>query len=66
MRKVPMIIENAVTKLGTGMLMLCPAVTWADSDRNIQSFAARINGESLMYFMLLLFIGYLFFRKPLP
>jgi len=46
--------------------LLCPGVVVAENALTIQSFATRINGESLMYFILLLFIGYLFFRKPLP
>lgn len=48
--------------LSAGIFTLFPVTAFAE----LQSFAAQVNGESLMYFILLLFIGYLFFRKPLP
>lgn len=47
-------------------LVSFPVLVSAENANELRVAASRINGESLVYFILLLFIGYLFFRKPLP
>ena len=46
--------------------LLCMMFSTAYANNDISNAASRINGESLVYFVLLALILYLFFRKPLP
>lgn len=52
--------------LSAAVVLLPVSLAAAEGENSVQNLATRINGESLVYFILLLFIGYLFFRKPLP
>jgi hypothetical protein len=66
MQKVFAMIKGGIAgMIYFAVLFLLPAVALAD-DSEVKGWTSHINGESLMYFILLLFIGYLFFRKPLP
>ena len=47
-------------------LLFISSQSFADNSESLQTFATRVNGEALVYFILMLFIAYLFFRKPLP
>ena len=61
-----MVVGLLRTSLISFCLILFPTLIFADDSTSLNNFATHINGESLMYFILIIFIGYLFFRKPLP
>lgn len=63
-------MSKFIGSLGTRLVSLIyiaiPASAFAEKSTSLSTVASRINGESLVYFILLIFIAYLFFRKPLP